>query len=143
MANLKSPIVEHLEHLRDRMRAVVADRDLTRSARSKAIVELHGAAFHFITVFQLMSVRPDPSKPHRMATEEEIRERVACCVDGVSIEKFVAEMGDRGIDEEQAWDAASFAGYGDIELWGMTFAESIQAAESLGVKYNPIIELDS
>lgn len=143
MPPLKSAYDEHLEYLRDRMRAVLADRDLTRSARSKTLVELHGAALHFITVCQLMSVQPDPGKPHRMATEEEIRERVAACIDGVSIERFVAEMADRGVDEEQAWDAAAYAGHGDIALWGMTYAESIKAAKTLGIKYNPILDLDS
>lgn len=139
---LTSPMDDYSLYLRDRMRAVAADRDLTRSARNAALVDLVDAAVQFILVFQLMSVQPDKGKPHRPATEEEVRERVASCVDGVSIERFVSEMGDRGIDEEQAWDAASFAGYGPIEVWGMTYAESIQSASSLGIKYNPILDLN-
>lgn len=139
---LTSPMDDYSHHLRDRMRAVTADRDLTRSARNAVLMELVDTAVQFILLFQLMSVQPDKGKPHRPATEEEIRERVASCVDGVSIERFVAEMGDRGINEEQAWDAAFYL-YGSTELWGMTYAESIQAASSLGVKYNPILELNS
>lgn len=134
---------DYSQYMRDRMRAVQADRDLTRSARNTALRELIDAAVQFIILHQLMSVQPDVGKPHRMATEEEVRERVASCVDGVSIERFVAEMADRGIDEEHSWDAAYYSCYGDVEVWGMMYSESIQAAASLGVKYNPIIELNS
>lgn len=143
MPTLKSPYDQHLEYLRNRMQAVKSDAGLTRSARSSAIMELHGAALQFITVNQLMTVRQEPSKRHRPATEEEIRERVAACVDGVSIERFVADMVDCGIGEEQAWDAASSAGYGDIELWGMTFPEAIRTAGGLGISYAPILARDS
>lgn len=143
MPALKSPYDQHLEYLRNRMQAVKSDADLTRSARSSAIMELHGAALQFITVNQLMTVQEKPGKRHRPATEEEIRERVAACVDGVSIERFVADMVDCDVDEEQAWDAASDAGYGDIELWGMTYSEAIRAAGVLGISYAPILFHDS
>jgi hypothetical protein len=124
------------------MRAVLADRDLTRSARSTGLKELVEAAVEFIILNQDMSVKQE-GNPHRLATREEVLERVASCIDGVSIEKFVAEMGDRGVDEEQAWDAAYYPHYGDVELWGMTYAEAIQSAASLGIKYNPIVNLES
>ena len=139
---LTNPMEEYSRHLRDRMRAAAADYDLTRSARNAVVKELVDAAVQFIMLYQLMSVRPDMGKPHRLATEEEIRERVTSCVDGVSIERFVAEMEDRGVASEQSWDAAYYAGYGDISLWGMTYAESIHAASGLGIKYNPIIDLN-
>jgi len=142
MAVLNTPYDQYLEYLRNRMQDVKADPDLTRSARSTAIKELHGAALQFITMNQLMTVQQKPGKRHRPATEEEIRERVAACVDGVSIERFVADMVDCGVNEEEAWDAASDAGYGDIELWGMTFAEAIQAAGSFGIPYAPILARD-
>lgn len=142
MPTLKSPYGQYLEYLRDRLQAVKGDADLTRSARSSAIMELHGAALQFITINQLMTVQEKPGKRHRLATEEEIRERIAACVDGVSIERFVADMVDCGVIEEEAWDAASDAGYGDIELWGMTYAEAIRASWSLGISYAPILARD-
>jgi hypothetical protein len=142
MAALKSPYDQYLEFLRNRMQSVKGDAALTRSARSTAIMELHGAALQFITINQLMTVQEKPGKRHRPATEEEIRERIAACVDGVSIERFVADMVDCGVDEEEAWDAASDAGYGDIELWGITFAEAIRVGGALGIPYAPILARD-
>lgn len=140
---LTPPSEDFEAYLRDRLRAVAADRDLTRSARTAAIKELVDATVQFIALHQLMSVQPDLGKPHRMATEEEIRERVVCCVDGVALERFVADMEDRGADYERAGDAGAYAGYGNIERWGMTYAESIKAAKTLDIAYNPILDLDS
>lgn len=135
MPSLKTPHEQYLEYLRDRMQAVKADPDLTRSARTSAINELYRAALQFITIHQLMFVPAEEGKRHRPATEAEIRERVTACVDGISIERFVADMVDCGIDEEQAWDSAYFGTYGDSDLWGITIAEAIRIAGILGVPY--------
>lgn len=140
MPSLKTPHEQYLEYLRDRMQAVKADPDLTRSARTSAINELHGAALQFITIHQLMFVPTGEGNRQRPATEEEIRERIAACVDGISIERFVAEMVDCGIDEEQAWDSAYFGTPGDSELWGITVPEAIRIAGVLGVPHAPLIE---
>lgn len=139
---LTSPMEDYSRYLRDRMRAVVADRDLTRSARNAALKDLCDAAVQFIHIYQLMSIQSDNNKQHRPATPEEIRERVASCVDGVTIERFVADMNDCGVDKEQAWDAAYFSCYGDPEFWGMTYPEAIRAAGSLGIPYAPMLARD-
>lgn len=134
----QSPYEEYLAYLRTRIQTVNTDSNLTRSARATSIAELQNAAVQFITMFQLMSVvQPGPSQRHRRATEEEVRARVACCLHGISVERFVADMVDCGIEEEQAWDAATAAEHTDAELWGMTFAEAIRAAGPLGVPYAP------
>lgn len=141
-STMTSPYDLHLKYLRDRLRTVKGNHDLTRSARTAAITELVDAAVNFIAGFKLMHLVQEPptSGPrHREATEEEIRERVAACIDGISIDRFVADMVDSGIDEEEAGAAAFDVGYGDMELWGMTFAEAIAVAASLGVPYVPLL----